>query len=193
MTSVLGVAGSPRRGGNTETLLDEVLRGAAEAEAKTEKVVLAERDVKSCRACNACARTKVCIQKDDMVSIIEKMREAEVWVLATPVYWWGPTAQMKAFIDRWYSIPRDVFRGKRVILAVSSGGGSPYSDLMVRTFGEIFSYLAMEEFRVLQTGGADSKTTARGDECLMRDAYDAGFDAVKKLGVSVHSSGRAST
>ncbi|HIH87755.1 TPA: flavodoxin family protein [Candidatus Bathyarchaeota archaeon] len=183
MTSVLGVAGSPRRGGNTETLLDEVLRGAAEAGAMTEKVVLAERDVKSCRACNACARTKVCIQKDDMVSIIEKMREAEVWVLATPVYWWGPTAQMKAFIDRWYSIPRDVFRGKRVILAVSSGGGSPYSDLMVRTFGEIFAYLDMEEFRVLQTGGADSKTTARGDEHLMRDAHAAGFDAVKTLRV----------
>jgi multimeric flavodoxin WrbA len=57
--SVLGVSGSPRRGGNTETLVDEVLRGAAEAGAATEKVVLAQADVSPCRACNACSRTGI--------------------------------------------------------------------------------------------------------------------------------------
>ena len=81
--SVLGVAGSPRRDGNSETILDEVLRGASEAGALIEKVALAERDVNPCRACNACARSRVCIQKDDMGAIIEKMREAKVWILAT--------------------------------------------------------------------------------------------------------------
>jgi multimeric flavodoxin WrbA len=57
---VFGVAGSPRRGGNSETILDEVLRGATEAGAFTTKVVLAEREVKPCRACNACASSHVC-------------------------------------------------------------------------------------------------------------------------------------
>ncbi len=192
MTSVLGVAGGPRRGGNTETLLDEVLRGAVEAEAKTEKVVLAERDVKPCKACDACARTKVCIQKDDMASIIEKMRDAEVWVLATPVYWWGPTAQMKTFIDRWYSVPRDIFRGKRVILAASLGSNSVYADLMIKTFEEIMSYLGMEEFKVIISTNANAKITARNDERLMKDAHAAGFDAVKTLRTWTRSSGQAS-
>lgn len=62
MTKVLGIAGSPRRGGNTETILDEVLRGAADVGAQTEKFVLAEKEVNPCRACNSCSRTHVCIQ-----------------------------------------------------------------------------------------------------------------------------------
>lgn len=112
---------------------------------------------------------------------MEKMREARVWVLSTPVYWWGPTAQMKAFIDRWYSVPRDVFEGRRVILAVSSGGGPDYSDLMVKTFEEIFPYLSMEGYRVLQTSGSNTKTSAKGDERLMKESTSTSFDAVKTL------------
>jgi len=179
--NVLGVAGSPRRGGNTETILDEVLRGAAEAWAVTEKVVLADRDVRPCRACNACARTGTCIIDDDMAAIIGKMKTARVWVLATPVYWWGPTAQLKAFIDRWYGVPRELFRGRRIILAVSSGGGKSYADLTLRMLGEIIPYLGMERFRVLQASGANSKTSAREDAHLMKEAHAAGFDAVKTL------------
>ena len=179
--SVLGVAGSPRRGGNSETILDEVLRGATEAGASTTKVVLAERDVKPCRACNACASSHVCVQRDDMAAIVEKMKEAKVWVLTTPVYWWGPTAQMKVWIDRWYSIPRDVFQGKRVILAISSGGGPVYAELMVKTFCEIFSYLGIEDYRILQSQGSNFKTSARSDESLLKEAYTAGLDAVETL------------
>ena len=67
MISVLGVAGSPRRGGNSETLLDEVLRGTKEAGALTEKVVLAQLNIGPCKACNACAQTRICMQGDDMV------------------------------------------------------------------------------------------------------------------------------
>lgn len=181
MTKVLGIAGSPRRGGNTETILDEVLRGAAEAGAQTEKFVLAEKEVNPCRACNACSRTHVCIQKDDMALMIESMKASRVWVLATPVYWWGATAQMKAFIDRWYSVPRDVFAGKRIILAVSSGGGPIYANLMVKTFEEMLDYLNMEKYKVLQTGGAGSKMAAMMDAELMKEAHATGFDAVKTL------------
>ena len=170
-----------RAGAGTQIILDEVLRGASEAGAIVEKVVLAERNVNPCRACNACARSRVCIQRDDMAAIIDKMREARVWVLATPVYWWGPTAQMKAFIDRWYSAPRDLFEGKRIILAVSSGGGPTYSDLMVRTFKEIFPYLGLEEYRVLQAPGSNTKISARGDAMLMSEAYATGHVAVETL------------
>ena len=178
---VLGVSGSPRRGGNSETILDEVLRGAVEAGAATEKVVLSDRDVGPCRACNACSRTRVCIQDDDMAMIVEKMDASRIWVLATPVYWWSPTAQMKTFIDRWYGVPRELFSGKRVILGVASGGGDVYADLTLRMLGEIISYLGMEKFRVLRVSGANSKTSARENAHLMKEARAAGFDAVSTL------------
>ncbi len=76
--SVLGVAGSPRRGGNSETLLDEVLNGAKEAGAVTEKIVLAQSNFSPCKACDACSWTGTCIQDDDMAIIVEKMKASRV-------------------------------------------------------------------------------------------------------------------
>lgn len=103
---VLGIVGSPRRGGNTETLVDEVLMGAGEADAMTEKIILSELEVAPCKACNECRRDGRCAQEDDMVALLDKMRQSKAWVLGTPVYWGGPTAQFKAFIDRWYGVER---------------------------------------------------------------------------------------
>ena len=143
---VLGIIGSPRRGGNTETLVDEVLRGAdaARAGALTEKVILNELDIAPCRACNGCQETGACVQKDDMQILLDKMRHSQVWVLGTPIYWWGPTAQFKAFIDRWYGVRRETFRERRVVLAIPLGGGSSYARHTVGMLTDIVSYLGME-------------------------------------------------
>lgn len=117
-----------------------------------------------------------------MAAIVEKMKTSRIWVLATPVYWWGPTAQMKAFIDRWYAVPREIFREKRIILAVSSGGGESYEELMVRMFSEIIYYLDMENYCILWAAGANSKTYSMSNSALMKSARAAGFDAIKSLG-----------
>ena len=88
---------------------------------------------------------------------------------------------MKAFIDRWYAIPRQIFWGKRIILIVSSGGGEAYEELTVKMLIEIIQYLDMEKYHILQAAGTDAKTSARNDIALMEEAYAAGFDAVKTL------------
>jgi len=124
--SVLGIVGSPRRQGNTEVLVDEVLQGAEETGAQVEKVLLTRLKITPCTACEACQETGECVFSDDMADLLEKMRRTQAWVLGTPVYWWGPSAQFKAFVDRWYSkifLPadRDIFRAKRVILAIPLG------------------------------------------------------------------------
>ena len=181
--NVLGIAGSPRRGCNTETILDEVLNGAASAGVKTEKIVLTEMNVKPCKACSECAKTRICVQNDDMASIVEKMEGADVWVLASPVYWWGPTAQMKAFVDRWYSVRRDMFKEKRVIFVVSLADKEPSADLMLKTFESIFNYLGMETYRLLIKYDATSITSAKKDKELMKMAFETGSDAVKTLKV----------
>ncbi len=100
MTYVLGVLGSPREGGNTDLLLDAALEGAAEAGAKVEKVTLSKLNVGPCTACEGCADGMRCTTDDDMQSLYPKLEEADVIILASPVYFYGVSAQMKAFIDR---------------------------------------------------------------------------------------------
>lgn len=97
---VLGISGSPRRHGNTETLLDAVLEGAREAGAEVEKVVLRSLDYAPCRGCNACHRTGVCIIQDDLTPVFEKIAAADVLAVASPIYSMGITAELKGLIDR---------------------------------------------------------------------------------------------
>jgi multimeric flavodoxin WrbA len=179
-TMVLGIVGSPRRGANTETLIDQVLQGAEEAGAVTEKLLLGEMNIQPCRACNACQNTGECVIDDDFASTLEKMKRSRVWVLGTPVYWWGPTAQMKAFIDRWYGVDRALFRGKGVILAVSSGGGSSYARLTVEMLESIIPYLGMKHIATLQAPGASGRESVKRNTALMNKARTTGNKAVKE-------------
>ncbi len=114
---VLGIIGSPRRGGNTETLVDEVLFGAQQAGAHVEKIILSEINIKPCRACEACKKVGPCVQQDDLPWLLDKMQIGQVWVLGTPIYFWGPTAQLKMLIDRFHGI-KDVVKGRRIILTI---------------------------------------------------------------------------
>jgi len=122
---ILGIMGSPRIGGNTDALMDRALEGAKAAGAKVEKVILDQLEINPCRDCEGCAVDGECTQADDMIAIYEKIRQADGLILGTPIYWWGPTAQMKAFLDRWYAIARDVVQerlvGKKVALLYAFG------------------------------------------------------------------------
>jgi len=118
---VLGVVGSPRRQGNTEILVDEVLAGAQAAGAQTEKVILTELKIAPCRGCDTCQTTGKCAQQDDMPALLDRMNRSQVWVLGTPIYWWGPTAQFKAFMDRWYGANEETFKGRQIILTIPMG------------------------------------------------------------------------
>lgn len=108
---VLGISGSPHRNGNTEQLLDRFLEGAADAGGITEKIILSTLQYHSCRGCNACHKTGVCIMKDDIVPILtQKVPEADIVVLASPIYSMSITAEMKAFIDRAHTIWAQKFK-----------------------------------------------------------------------------------
>ncbi|KAF1078751.1 flavodoxin family protein [Methanogenium sp. MK-MG] len=108
---VLGISGSPHRHGNTEQLLDRFLEGAADAGGDTEKIILSALDYRSCRGCNACHKTGICIINDDLIPILTKaVPEADVVVLASPIYSMSITAEMKAFIDRAHTIWAQKFK-----------------------------------------------------------------------------------
>lgn len=102
--NVLVISASPRKGGNSDTLCDEFIRGAQESGNNAEKIFLASKNIKYCIGCGVCNTTQKCVQKDDMAEILDKMVEADVIVLATPVYFYTMDAQMKTLIDR--TVPR---------------------------------------------------------------------------------------
>lgn len=104
MKKVLILSGSPRKSGNSDTLCDAFLKGAQAAGHSVEKIRLSEQKINYCLGCGVCNRTHQCIQKDDMKDILNRMVEADVIVMATPVYFYTMDGQMKTLIDR--TVPR---------------------------------------------------------------------------------------
>jgi len=181
---VLGIVGSPRRGGNTEILVDEVLHGAEEAGAQVEKVILSELDVRPCRGCDACKEAGKCTQQDDMHALLEQMKRSQVWVLGTPIYWWGPTAQFKAFLDRWYGVQgRTMFEGQRTILIIpledTDEGTARHTTGM---FKDVLDYLRMERFATVVATGVLDRGAVREHPDVLAEACRAGREAITNGG-----------
>jgi len=184
---VLGLSGSPRRRGNTETLVDEVLRGAKEAGATVEKVILSECEIAPCDGCGACEASGECVHQDDMEALFDKMRRSQVWVLGTPVYWWGPSAQMKLFVDRWYAkvfLDEDkaIFRGRRVILVIPMGDGdASTAQHTVGMFTDALAYVEADLVATVLAPGVGDRGEVAGHANVMATARQAGHQAVDGL------------
>ena len=97
---VIGIAGSPRLGGNTDLLLAEVLRGAASRGAEVKAIVLNDLKITPCQHCDACLEKGKCRIEDDMQTVYRELEEADRIVIASPIQFMGVTAQAKAMIDR---------------------------------------------------------------------------------------------
>lgn len=124
--NVLVLSGSPRKRGNSDSLCDQFMNGAEEAGHQTEKIFLRDRKINYCIGCNACQRNGgICVHKDDMTEILEKMIAADVIVLAAPVYFYSMDAQMKTLIDRTYARHMEI-QSKKVYLIVTGGGDAEH-------------------------------------------------------------------
>ena len=179
---MLGIVGSPRRSGNTETLVDEVLRGAEDAGARVEKAILSELDIAPCRARDDCRRTGKCVQQDDMSTVLEQMVRSQVWVLGTPVYWWGPTAQFKAYLDRWYGGGNVISKreGQRVVLVIAlEDTNADTARHVVGMFEDILAYLKMELFATVLAPGVLHRGEVRKHSSVLSVAYRTGQEAIK--------------
>lgn len=98
---ILILSGSPRKGGNSDLLCDEFLRGATDAGNEVEKIFVSGKNIGYCRACYYCkSHSGQCAVKDDMSEVLQKMLDADIIVMATPVYFYSINAQLKTVIDR---------------------------------------------------------------------------------------------
>ena len=109
---VLAFAGSPRRHGNSETLLDWVLGSMIEeGDVSVEKIALSEANIHPCNGCNACEKLNKCVQRDGMDVVHDKLLAADCIILASPIFCMGIASQPKALIDR-----AQVFRSRKYVL-----------------------------------------------------------------------------
>lgn len=97
---VLVISTSPRRGGNSDTLADAFVKGAADGGNTVEKISLYDKTIGFCKGCFACQKTKRCVIHDDADILAQKMLHADVIVFATPIYYYEMSGQMKTMLDR---------------------------------------------------------------------------------------------
>ena len=124
--NILILSSSPRRGGNSDTLCDEFMRGAIESGNQVEKIFLRDKNIHPCTGCSVCSRyKKPCPQKDDVAEVIEKMLAADVIVMGTPVYFYAMSAQMKMMIDRCCG-PYTEMKNKEFYFIATAADYGPY-------------------------------------------------------------------
>lgn len=114
MLKVVGIYGSPRKGGNTDLLLDSALKGCQERGFEVKRVYVRDLHIKGCSGCDGCAKTGICVVKDDMQDIYMLLDDADVIILSSPIFFYGVTSQLKALIDRGQAMWWRTRGGKRI-------------------------------------------------------------------------------
>jgi len=174
---VLILSASPRKGGNSDTLCNQLMEGAQQAGLQVEKIFLKEKKINYCTGCGACYnRGNGCSQKDDMENMLNKMIDADVIVMATPVYFYTMNGQMKTFIDRTCSRYTEI-NNKEFYFIVTAADDD--KALMTRTIEEFRGFLyclegATEKGIIYGTGAwqiGDIK-----NKPVMEEAYKIGVN-----------------
>ncbi len=177
---ILILSSSARKGGNSDTLCDAYAEGAREAGHEVEKVRLAQLRIEPCLGCYACERTGVCAQKDDMATLLPKLREADVIVLASPVYFYTLCGRLKNFIDRTLPLyPYEGFAGKKWQLIISAAEDE--KENMQHAVGDFMGFMECMEEPVIAEPiygiGAWQLGDIKGKPEVIQQAREAGTHA----------------
>lgn len=189
---VVGFVGSPRKKGNTTSIVNEVLRGAASAGAETGIFNLNELSIRGCQACYKCQTPEgKCVQTDGMAPLYDEIFGADAVVFGSPVFMLQVTGQMKTFIDRLFALLylkdgqpgafRNKIRGKKAVTVYSQG--QPETALFASSFDLHEGVLAFLGFKVegrIAAGGMSTPDSAKSNQAIMDKAYAAGVDLVKQ-------------
>jgi multimeric flavodoxin WrbA len=172
---ILVLIGSPRKAGNTDLVVDAVIDGARSVGHDAEKLYLYGRDIRPCVDCRGCKRGDFqCVLKDDMASIYPRLRDADVIIFGTPVYWYGPTAVMKLFVDRLRPFIADGgLKGKKGLVVVPSEEGPGCCGPLLEMFRMSFGYLGMEQAGEIMVSAYEKGEIRRQPKELER-AYGIG-------------------
>ena len=189
---VIGFVGSPRKKGNTTTLVNEVLRGASDAGAETKIYNLNTLNIRGCQGCYKCQAGPEarCIQKDDMTALYDDLYSADAIVLGSPVYMFQVTAQTKTFTDRLFALLylkdgqpgafRNKLKDKKAVTVYSQGQAdlgffAPSFDINEGVLG----FVGFKLQGRVAAGGMTREDAARNNPEILEKAYKAGAALVK--------------
>ena len=166
--NILVLNGSPRGRGNTKKMVNAFTEGATSAGHHVDVVDVCKKKIAGCLACEYC-HTKgngVCIQQDDMQEIYLLLKEADMLVIASPIYYHGISGQLKCVIDRFYSAayPIKPPKLKRVAMILSSGDANMYEGALFSFKGDFLDYLGLEDMGVFTAYGAENGSSAKLEE-----------------------------
>ena len=166
---VVVISSSPRKGGNSDTLCDEFVKGAKDAGNEAVKYFLEDIEFESCKACRACKTPeRECIQDDQISIILDDMMEADVIVYATPIYYYEMTGTLKMFFDRCYPIFNHLEnKDYYIITAVGSSNGDALTG--IRSF---IGFSKNPTEKAVFTVVGDAKTQPD----VLKEVYEAGFN-----------------
>jgi multimeric flavodoxin WrbA len=194
MAEILAVYGSPRRRGNTATLMQQAVRGARDAGSAVEEIVLRDMNISPCLELYACRETGRCGIDDDFGPIHEKLLACRGLMLASPIFFYAVSAHTKIFIDRcqalWaqkYLIEKAPFglrepRRKGLFLSAGATGGPKLFDGALMTVRYFFDVLDMELYRALLYRRLDGEEDALKFPETLDEAYRAGREFALAVG-----------
>jgi multimeric flavodoxin WrbA len=182
----LGLFGSPRKGGNTEILLEEALKGAEREGAEIERLYLSDLKITPCTECHGCDSTGDCVILDEMQKIYPKLLEADIIILASPIFFYGVTAWAKTLIDRNQALwakkylvndPAMGKKGKRrkgFFISVGATKGQKVFEGAILTVKYFFDALNVEYTGELVYRGVDGKGEILNHPKALEQAREAG-------------------
>jgi multimeric flavodoxin WrbA len=186
---VVGISGSPRKGGNTDSLLEKALEGASLEGSFVEKIFLDDLSVGPCRECGDCYKSGACAFRDDMRQVYDSIRRADSILIASPVFFGTVTAQLKVVIDRcnclWTAkhilkkrpLPKKKRRGY-FLSAAASTTRKQFIDAR-KVVRNLFATLDIEYAGELFCGGFEDKGAVRADRKAMSRAFLLGKDSAR--------------
>lgn len=186
---VLCIAGSPRRGGNSDSLLDALEDGVREAGGVPVRLIASAAGVAPCRGCNSCSRDGRCIQRDGMDDVYRAIDEADAFAVASPVYFASVPAVLKIILDRcqpyWarrFVLHEPIAEQRRPgAVLVVGGGGDPYGvQCAVTPIRSVFAVLGVACEEVLEVVGPDRPGDVIADAGSLERARDIGAMLVSR-------------
>lgn len=183
---VIGIVGSPRKNGNTNIVVQQILGGAAEAGAETRTFLLNEMNYRGCQACDYCKSHEKCKLEDDLTELFEEMAGAEGMVFGAPIYFAQFSGQMRLFLDRCYSLINSDFSarlpaGKKAVIVGAQGMPDPtaYKGVFGEFEGQISQFAGMDVKDTLVVAGYHAPGEVKDNAELMLKAKNTGLNLFK--------------
>ena len=187
---VLGIMGSPRINGNTNLLLDEALKGAQSQQAEVETILVDKLNITPCREFYGCLKDGNCVIRDDMDDIYPKLLAADGVIIASPMFFYSLSAQVKALIDRcqapWarkYVLKQSLSASERkgAFIAVGATRGDKLFDGSILIVKYFFKAIDVSYADELLIRGVDKKGEIREHPTALSEAFELGSRLAKSL------------